>query len=244
MNALRTSLALCALVCAPVQARSILPPPDISYTQLHKAASECDLEKVRAAAGELPAADKSEEINRFDREGYTPLAYAAKSGCIEVVKLLLENGASLDAAAEYWRWTPLLRAANQWHAQVVRYLLAHGANANAKARSGQTPLTAAILGSVFHHGPDSDRDETVQALLSSGADVNLSGEFNWTPLMTAVFRGDANLVRLLLGKGADVSAKDDNGKSALDYARERNEQEITNILAGKHAAAQGKINND
>ena len=45
--------------------------------------------------------------------------------------------------------------------------------------------------------------------------------------MAAVFRGDANLVRLLIGKGANLSAKDEEGKTALDYAEER---EIRNVL--------------
>lgn len=222
---------LCFLVSAPAQALSVVLPPDFNYTDLHKAADECDLKKGGAAIDALSTAANSEEINRLDREGYTPLAYAARSGCIELVRLLIEKGAAVDATGDYARWTPLLRAANQRHAEVVRHLLAHGANVNAKAGFGQTPLIAAIRGSVFGNGSKGNRDETIRALIWSGADVNLQGQFSWTPLMMAVFQGDTDLVRLLISKGADLSAKDEKDKTALDYAEERGEQEIVNILA-------------
>lgn len=223
------------IVSVPVRALSVVLPPDINYTDLHKAADECDLEKGRTALDALSTATKNEEINRLDREGYTPLAYAARSGCIEIVKLLMKKGAAVDAMGDHTRWTPLLQAADQRQADVVRYLLAHGANVNVRAGFGQTALTAAILGSVFSYGPESDRDQTIQALLVSGADVNLRGQFSWTPLMTAVLRGDADLVQLLIGKGADLSAKDEKGKTALDYAEERDERGIRYILKNSRA---------
>ena len=232
MELLRIGLSvfLSVLIAAPARALSVVPPPDINYTDLHKAAAECDLEQGRAAIDALSTATHYEEINRLDREGATPLAYAAKSGCIGIVKPLIEAGAALDATDDYARWTPLLHAANQHHAEVVQFLLAHGANVDARAGLGQTPLTEAILGSYFNHGTKGNRDATVQVPLLSGADVNLQGQSRWSPLMTAVFMGDANLVRLLIGKGADLSATDTKGKTALNYAEERDEQEIVDIL--------------
>lgn len=233
-NILRIGLFLLVfIVSVPARALSVVLPPDINYTDLHKAADECDLVKGRAALDVLSTATKNEEINRLDRESYTPLAYAARGGCIEIVKLLIDKGAIADAMDDHTRWTPLLQAADQRHAEVVRYLLAHGANINVKAGFGQTPLTAAILGSVFSYGPKGDRDETVQALLVGGADVNLQGQFSWTPLMTAVLQGDADLAQLLIGKGADLAAKDTKGKTALDYAEERDERGIGDILKSR-----------
>lgn len=228
-------IVLAVVVSGSAQALTVILPPDINHTDLHKAADKCDVAKGRAALKALSAATRNEKINRFDRDGYTPLAYAARSGCIDMVKILIGKGATVDAMDEHSRWTPLLQAADQRHAEVVRYLLAHGANVNAKAGFGQTPLTVAMVGTVFRYGPEGNRDATVQALLSSGADVNLAGKFAWTPLMTAVFQGDTNLVQLLIRKGADLAARDKNGKTALDYAVERNEQEIADIL--KHNQA-------
>lgn len=227
---LRCGLFLFFFVSVSAQAVSVIPPPDIHYTDLHKAANQCDFEQGRVAIAALTTATKTAQINQLDREGYTPLTYAARRGCFAMVKLLLEKAALVDAMEDHTRWTPLLQASEQRHADVVRYLLAQGANVNNKAGFGQTPLTAAILGSVFNYGPHGNRDETLQALLLHGADVNLQGEFGWTPLMTAVLRGDANLVQQLISKGAALAAKDHKGKTALDYAEERDEREISAIL--------------
>ena len=227
---------LYSLVSVSAQALSVILPPDIDYTDLHKAAHECDMEKARLALDVLLSETNDNEMNKPDREGYTPLAYAASSGCSEVVRLLVEQGAAVDAMDNQTRWTPLLRAASQRHADVVRYLLAHGANVDAKAAFGQTPLTAAILGSVFRDGPEGNHDETVQVLLSAGADIDLPGQFDWSPLMTAVLRGDAGLVKLLVGKGANLPARDKAGRTALDFAEERDEREIGDILKNSRAA--------
>lgn len=228
-----TLIFICAIE-GSARAYSPIPIPDMNYTDLHLAAKNCDVEKERAALAALPPADRKAEINRLDREGYTPLAYAAQNGCMEIVKLLVESGAVVDATEKYSRWTPLLRAAQNRRADTVRYLLEHRANVNAKAGYGQTPLTEAISGSVFFHDVSKeDRDETIRALLAAGADVNLPGRYGRTPLITAVFQGAVDLVRLLIGKGADLSAKDEEGKTALDYAEKRDEREIKDILKNK-----------
>lgn len=223
---------LFAFACGAAHATKVLLPPDVTHTDLHRAAETCDLRMGRAALAALPAADRNTEINRIDREGYTPLAYAAERGCLDLVKKLVEEGAEVDATDDYPHWTPLLRAAEQRHAAVVRYLLSRGANVNVKAGFGQTPLTTAILGSLFSYGPEGDRTETLRVLLSNGADVNCPGKFGRSPLMTAVLQGDVDLVRVLIGKGADVAATDNEGRTARDYAQARGEQEIRKILEG------------
>lgn len=211
----------CAL-SGRAQALSVILPPDIAHTALHKSAVACDAAQAKAELQALPVADKDREINRLDREDYTPLAYAADKGCLDVVKLLVESGAVIDASDEHWRWTPLLRAAGQRHAEVAGYLLAHGANINHRAFSGQTPLTSAIHDPTFGESPVEDRNRIIDLLLMKGADVSLPGRFGRTPVMIAAAQGDTALVQRLIHMGADLSAKDESGKTALDYAGERN----------------------
>lgn len=57
----------------------------------------------------------------------------------------------------------------------------------------------------------------VEKLLSSGADME-DGMAGNTPLMFAVGRGHANVVKLLIEKGADVNAKNSQGHTPLLYA--------------------------
>ena len=151
-------------------ALEVILPPDQNYTRLHAAAEHGDLGQLREALKALPRSRRAAELNRLDREGYTPLTYAARGGALDLVKLLVEAGAAVDVADEQGGWTPLLQAADQRHADVVRYLLEHGANPNTVTRLGYTPLSVALAGSVFSYGPPGDRDATVKVLLEKRAD--------------------------------------------------------------------------
>ena len=81
--------------------------------------------------------------DRRDRSGYTPLLYAARGGDVDLCALLIDRGASVNAATPGMRQTPLHRAAQQGHARVVELLLKAGADAVASDASGVTPAALA-----------------------------------------------------------------------------------------------------
>jgi len=58
----------------------------------------------------------------------------------------------------------------------------------------------------------------VEALLSSGADVNVAGSKGWTPLMQAVEMENPAIAQLLLDRGADVNRPGDQGYTPLHIA--------------------------
>jgi hypothetical protein len=171
-NFLRTvcSILLVGTAVERARANSVVLPPDINHSALHQAAEKCEASKAREALKALAPAQRQKAINLLDREGYAPLGYAARAGCLEVVKLLVEAGATIDISDGRGGWTPLLQAADQRHADVVRYLLDHGANPNTKTRIGKTPLSVALVGSAFSYGPKGNRDATLKALLEKNAD--------------------------------------------------------------------------
>jgi ankyrin repeat protein len=70
------------------------------------------------------------------------LSEAAESGHIEVVKLLLDAGAHVDARKTFGI-TPLLAAVRNGHSEVVSLLLDQGADPSAKDFFGNTPLVEA-----------------------------------------------------------------------------------------------------
>lgn len=197
-------------------------PPDIDHTELHRAAGQCDAGKIREALAALSPQDAPAEINRLDREGYTALAYAAQAGCLEVVKILLEAGASTEVAESFGGWTPLLHAAIQCHAEVVKYLLEHGANPNAKTNLGKTPLSVALTGSVFRYGPEGDRGATLNALLERRADAS--------PLITA-YGGLVVTVREQWQQLADLEAEQEHLHELLKRCDE--EQRRLNGIIGR-----------
>ncbi len=78
-----------------------------------------------------------------DRCGFTPLHYAVRSGDLEVVKLLVENGADVNAV-DYCGYTPIHIAIDfldgQEGADVLEYLIDHGADLMAETNYGQSVI--------------------------------------------------------------------------------------------------------
>ncbi|KAI1773221.1 hypothetical protein F4818DRAFT_120986 [Hypoxylon cercidicola] len=78
--------------------------------------------------------------------GLTPLALAARNGHSEVVRILLEKGAEVDALSKSRRtplWIMTFRGRGDNRAEIVNLLLKHGADAkysDSNLHSGSTPL--------------------------------------------------------------------------------------------------------
>jgi ankyrin repeat protein len=79
-------------------------------------------------------------------KGWTPLHYAIRWNTdTYIIKLLLSNGAEVDAVDES-EVTALHRAADQGRLEAIRILVAASANIDARDKWGQTPIMRAIKG--------------------------------------------------------------------------------------------------
>lgn len=83
----------------------------------------------------------------------------------------------------------------------------------------------------------------VRQYLSSGADINQTDEFGFTPLIETAIVNDIELTKLLLDHGADVNEKDMVGGTALHWSVENNNLEMTRLLL-KHGANPNEYNNN
>ena len=161
---------------------------------LQQAVDWCDLEGTKFLL------ENGVNVN-LEEDGKTALEYATSRGHVEVVRLLLDHGADINAQGG----AALLQAVLHHHLEVVKLLLNHGAEVNVRGRDYcTTPLQLAI----YHV-------EIIKLLLENGADVNAKGRFDETALQQAVSHGHWEVVKLLLDHGADVNAKEGKYGSAL-----------------------------
>ncbi len=179
---------------------------------------------------ELPLKNINPDITGAN--GATPLIWAAANGHTEVVELLLQKGANINALDNDGR-SPLINATG--HTNVVKLLLQSGANVNVSDYYGHSPLIYAA-----DYGYNT---EVVELLLKKGANVNAIDNGGRSPLMKAVIRGYTEIVKLLLQSGANVNAIDNNGCFPLINAVINGDTEVVELLLKKGANVNISDNN-
>jgi len=60
--------------------------------------------------------------------------------------------------------------------------------------------------------------------------IDCRGQEGRTPLLTAIFKENANIVRTLVENGASLKAVDDKGRTVKDYLRFIRNKEIETIV--------------
>lgn len=155
--------------------------------------------------------DSPDCVDALNDRGLTPLHVAAQNGQNEIVKLLISEGAEVNARSA-WDYTPLTFAAESVRHDVVVTLLDSGADLEAVTKDGFTPLHKAIL------TKEKNLDRLLVILLISGANCNALNKEGLTALQSAVSAGKVARVRTLCVFGADPSFKNIDGKNAFDCA--------------------------
>jgi ankyrin repeat protein len=136
------------------------------------------------------------------------LPAAASTGATATVQRLLELGFAVDTRDDQGA-TALLRACGAGHREVAACLLDAGADASLAARSGVTPLAAAVA---------ARREALVALLLEHHVAIEQRLPNDATALMVAAAMGYPEIADTLLDAGADVNAVDASGRSALHAA--------------------------
>jgi ankyrin repeat protein len=205
-------------------------------------------------------------VDRVFAEGVTPLMAAASKGYTAAVKLILANGANMEAADTAGN-TALMRAIESGHSSTIFALLEGGANPTTVNMGGvSTLLEAANYGDdprlvhyLLEHGVPANsgsqinetplmaascygRIETVKILLKAQVLVDAQSNEGLTALSEAATCGSLEAVKLLLEAGADVSIKDGEGKTALDHATKQGHVDIVEVLKGLNSDVQTPAN--
>ena len=155
----------------------------------------------------------------------TPLHNAATEDEPEVVALLLDRGADIEAHNEKGA-TPLHVAAAHNKPEVVALLLDRGADIEARSATGHTPL---------HYAAGYNKPEVVELLLDRGADIESSPDTEHTPLHYAAGDNKPEVVALLLDRGANIEARTEKGTTPLHVATRYNKPEVVELLLDRGA---------
>jgi ankyrin repeat protein len=153
-----------------------------------------------------------------------PLYYATLAGLTEIVKLLIDQGADVNAhGGEHG--SALQAAARKGHEHVVKLLheKEHDVDASS-ARSGLSLNTTLVAASTEGHA------KIVNPLSEENAGVDRQGEGSCSALQVASTMGHTQIVRLLLEKNANVEAAFGNQPSPLCAASARGDEQTVKLL--------------
>ncbi len=169
--------------------------------------------------------------------GMTAMLFAAREGCLECAKALLEKGAKVDLP-DPEGVTPLISSLFNAHFDLAKFLIEKGANVNRWDWWGRTPLYLAVDYNTLPHGGRPDQpslDETLPLDIArivlekgaipnpqlklaipyraTGADRGADGmlTIGTTPLLRAAKAQDAVALELLLSHGANMDLPNNQG---------------------------------
>ena len=152
-----------------------------------EAAATGRLDRLRALLDKNPALVKA-----YSPDGWTALHL--NFGNLEVVKLLLDRGADINAVSKNgFSATPLQGAAAFQKVELARLLIERGANVNCRGEEGGTPL---------HEAAGNGQIEFAKLLLDHGARINAKDNNGKTPLSIALENKQVAMAKFLSRRNA------------------------------------------
>lgn len=156
-------------------------------------------------------------------EGLTAMHLAARQGYVDIGKLLLDNGALIDAKSLLAGSTPLHMAATHNQIDFAKMLIKRKANLEIVDKMGSTPLLTATLQIL----PD-----MVEVLVDAGAAINVKSTVNImdTPMVHAAgnpnpleHRKNVSIIKYLLSHKGDIDFPAPNGTTPLMAAAQKSD---------------------
>ena len=176
--------------------------------------------------------DAGADPNAVTKDGETPLMVLARGSNVEAARLLIERGADVNRKEQWREQTALIWAAAQKQPAMVALLLDKGADANARSKpndwdrqvSGERRRQYRPFGGLtaLMYAAREGCVECARALVEGGADIDLAGSRNITPLIMALDNMNFDTAAYLIEAGAAVDVWDWWGRTPLYMAVDLN----------------------
>ena len=196
-------------------------------------------------------------INDQDDKNALPILFAIEAGNKQMVELLLEFNADIDAVSKTYSYsstinsynhTPLSFAIEERKPKIVKLLIEKGAYVTKKLPSNRSAI-------IYVHKMDPiDRVSIATLLINKGADMNMKSEYGESAFFKACELDYTDLVRLYLREGdsifrfyrkkGDVNITNRLDQTPLMYPSFRGNLELVRLLLNNNADVNKYINRD
>jgi hypothetical protein len=164
---------------------------------------------------------KKYNLNKVDDSKTTPLMHASSLGYIEIVKVLVENGANINLQNIHG-YTALIRACINKFPEVIKYLIQKGANVNICDKEGDSPL---ILASKIGD------DDIIKMLIQNKADIHHLNKKNQNCLWFSTYYYNMSITFFLILQGVNPEVTDKYyKKSSYDIIGKARDQLLINHI--------------
>ncbi len=199
-------------------------------SDLFKAVTADDVEEVKRILTADPGS-----VHDRDRQGRTTLHLAAQRANLEMVNVLLEHGADVNARTSHGQ-TPLFSVGmvGENHkkeryaagGEIAVLLVNKGARVHISDKQGKSLLFHAAFYGNAH---------VARLVLDGGVPVDSRSKGGTTAMHEAAWTGHINILELLLEKGGDINAVNKQGQTPIFGSAWTNKVEVARFLLARGA---------
>lgn len=229
---------------------AVAPEREVTLAdRMVKAAQQGDVEALGELVKEAKAENPVEYPRITDREGVSPIHWAALNNRLAAVEFLIASGLEADIVGGDLNATPILWAARYGLVYIVDMLIHKGyVSTDSVDSTGVGLLHAGVFSSnvlmvcyILNMVTDVDVDFqdpngrtalhwaayqgdhlSVEVLLRGGAKVDLQDSQGFSALHWALVNGNSKAIQLLLNAGSDINMATSEGKTCWTVASDMN----------------------